>query len=51
MIKLTDQINGIYSVVTRMGTTNSCHCTVPLMIFTHLAIILLEKKVKLKLAS
>lgn len=27
MIKLTDQINSIYSVVTRMGTTNSCHCT------------------------
>lgn len=27
MIKLTDQINGIHSVVTRMGTTNSCHWT------------------------
>ena len=27
MIKLMNQINGIYSVVTRMGTPNSCHWT------------------------
>lgn len=49
MIKLTDQINGIYSVVTRMGTTNSCHWTPH--DYLHKAIVLQEKKVKLKLAS
>ena len=27
MYDQTNRSNSIYSVVTRMGTTNSCHCT------------------------